>query len=154
MKHLSVTYKDNLYPPTSKEIAQFCELLQAGAFVETAAAVAVGWDIKHLRQALKRGRRGEMGFRDFVAAMNSITHTQSLQIWNLIMERVAEGDFGAIKYVHSTRIAPRERMVQEALLSDELEPDTEEASYSQEDLAAAEARVIAALDANNPPKEH
>lgn len=122
----------------------FCALLERGAFVENAAA-RIGWDVSMLRQALRKGRAGVPGFKQFVETMDDILLRQGDDTWTKILEEASRGNFSALKYIHQTRVLPRQTAVQKAMLDDEFGDQEEEveAAVSPADLDRAEARALA-----------
>lgn len=142
---MRIKYVQVLVPPGIKELNLFLQLLNRGSLMETAAACAFGWRVSMLRNALIRGRAGQPGFRELVEQMDAVTFQQSDDFWGNIMERIREGDTAAALYFHQRRLAPREKIVQDQILSDELTPEVRADEFTDEDILLAEGRVMAAL---------
>lgn len=146
---MTLRYNAILTPPTPKELRSFIALLERGAFPENAAA-RIGWDATMLRQAIRKGRAGVPGFKKFVESMDDVLFRQSDQIWEKILEEAQKGNFSALKYLHQTRVLPRQKALQEAVLKDEFSSGAEdEAAFTEDDLRAAEARALGAGEADD-----
>lgn len=120
------------------------------------AAVNVGIPRRTLYEWIRLGRIGRPGFVEFVDMVDRANATLAKSLIDSIQAAVREGNLAAVQWLYKQRISPHEqRALQKQFdLEDRIEAALEENSVadeiSEDDIAAAEARALAAADTETP----
>lgn len=145
-------HKVNIAPPSDLQIKRMQERLEGAESVEF-AALNVGIPTKTLREWMKLGRLGKPEFVPFVDMIDKSTAMLAKNLLDVMMTAVREGNLSAIQWLYKVRIAPFEtRALQKQFEMEDRIEDAEasvsiENEVSEADIAAAEARAMAALSA-------
>lgn len=101
-----------------------------------------------LRNWISLGRKGRPGFVEFTNAVDEATSKLSSDIMEEVYKRAfEERSLPALKWLWEARCKPREEAAwkRELELEERMDALDEESQASEEDVAAAEARALAAL---------
>jgi hypothetical protein len=140
--------RNHIAPPTRKQIEALKVQLKNCAFIETAATL-VGIPKRRLFDWLKLGRGGHPDFLEFINAIDQANAELASNIMEPIKKAAfEEGNISALTFLYNARMKEREQHFtkKQLALEDVLEADNVVSMPSEEDIAGAEARALAAVD--------
>lgn len=134
-------------PPTEKQLEQMRQYVKSCLHVETAAVLS-GIPTKLVTKWIELGRAGRPDFVPFVDMIDRANAELSLKVMEPVRAAAfEEGNLAALQWIYKVRLQQREQHVQKKWLELEDQHDAQvEPELSDDDVAAAEARALAAAD--------
>lgn len=134
-------------PPTAKQLELMQQYIKSCLHIETAAVLS-GIPSKIVNKWIELGRKGRVDFVPFVDMIDRANAELSQKVMAPVTAAAfEEGNLQALQWIYKVRLQQREQHVQKKWLELEDQADAPiEAELSDEDVAAAEARAMAAQD--------
>lgn len=129
-------------PPTEKQLESFRQHLKRALHIEHAAVLA-GIPTKSLTKWLQLGRSGHKDFVEFVDIVDKVSATHASALIDMVTQAVSDGDVKAAQWLYKQRYDQREKKLTEKWLElEEMIEGSGESAPADEDVAAAEARLL------------
>lgn len=141
----------SIAPPSKRQMEEMKQRLLQCQFVETAAAL-VGIPKKVLTTWITLGRQGRSEFVPFVEMLDQANSELAQALIEPIKKAALEdGNLSAAQWLYNVRCKKREdhymeRLLKQEALAEEAFVEAAIGSESEEDIAAAEARALAAAE--------
>lgn len=140
----TVSEKLSVAPPTAKQLESFGQYMKRSLHVEHAAVLA-GIPSKVLTTWIKLGRAGHRDFVEFVDIIDKACTYRAAELLDSIAQAASDGDVASARWLYTTLHGTRQKKLDERWL--QLEEQLDDASSvgapTEDDLAAAEARLLA-----------
>lgn len=133
-------------PPTQEQLEKMRQFIKSCLHVETAATLS-GIPTKMVTKWIELGRKGRADFVPFVDMIDRANAELSQRVMQPVQTAAFEdGNLQALQWIYKVRLAQREQHLQKKWLDLEDQADVAvEPEVVEEDVAAAEARALAAL---------
>jgi hypothetical protein len=142
-------------PPSQKQLELMQQYIKSCLHIETAAVLS-GIPTKLVNKWIELGRKGRPDFVPFVDMIDRANAELSQKVMAPVTAAAfEEGNLQALQWIYKVRLAQREQHLQKKWLDIEDQADApSEPELSEEDVEAAEARALAALDDSEGKEVH